>query len=86
MDKLVTANRFLPGHRLRIIITPQFYPLFSINPQTGRLEFDSDSVRAGNIRIAHSATEVSRIILPVVSRDPHPERSEGPTSLVPGLP
>ncbi|HEY9015449.1 MAG TPA: CocE/NonD family hydrolase, partial [Gemmatimonadales bacterium] len=62
MDRLVTANRFLAGHRLRLVITPQFYPLFSVNPQTGAQEFESDSVRAGEIRIHHSG---SRIILPV---------------------
>jgi uncharacterized protein len=67
MDRLITANRFLAGHRLRVIITPQFYPLFSVNPQTGAQEFESDSVRAGEIRIGHSAGAVSRIILPVVS-------------------
>jgi len=61
MDRLVTANRFAPGHRLRVVITPQFYPLFSVNPQTGAQEFESDSVRAGEIRIGQS-----RIVLPVV--------------------
>jgi len=66
MDELVTANRFLPGHRLRLVITPQFYPLFSVNPQTGAQEFESESVRAGEIRIGHSADRVSRIVLPVV--------------------
>jgi len=66
MNRLVTANRFLPGHRLRVVITPQFYPLFSVNPQTGAQEFESDSVRAGEIHIAHSPGQVSRIILPVV--------------------
>ena len=55
MDRLVTANRFLPGHRLRVVITPQFYPLFSVNPQTGSQEFESDSVRTGEIRI-HSGS------------------------------
>jgi putative CocE/NonD family hydrolase len=62
MDRLVTANRFLPGHRLRVVITPQFYPLFSVNPQTGVQEFESDSVRAGEIRIEAG----SKIILPVI--------------------
>ncbi len=66
MDRMVTANRFLPGHRLRLVITPQFYPLFSVNPQTGAQEFESDSVRAGEIRIGHSADRASRIVLPVV--------------------
>jgi len=67
MDRLVAANRFAPGRRLRVVITPQFYPLFSVNPQTGAQEFESDSVRAGEIRIGHSAERVSRIVLPVVS-------------------
>ncbi|HZA91212.1 MAG TPA: CocE/NonD family hydrolase, partial [Gemmatimonadales bacterium] len=62
MDRLITANRFLAGHRLRVIITPQFYPLFSVNPQTGVQEFESDSVRAGEIRIGRG----SWIALPVV--------------------
>ena len=62
MDRLVTANRFLPGHRLRVVVTPQFYPLFSVNPQTGSQEFESDSVRAGEIRVGYS----SLIVLPVV--------------------
>jgi putative CocE/NonD family hydrolase len=62
MDRLITANRFLAGHRLRVVITPQFYPLFSVNPQTGAQEFDSDRVRAGEIRIGRG----SWIALPVV--------------------
>jgi putative CocE/NonD family hydrolase len=66
MDKLITANRFLPGHRLRLVVTPSFYPLFSVNPQTGAQEFESDSARAGEIRIGHSAGRVSRIVLPAV--------------------
>ena len=66
MDQLVTANRFLAGHRLRVVITPAFAPLFSVNPQTGAQEFESDSVRAGDIRIGHAAGRVSRIVLPVV--------------------
>ena len=61
MNRLITANRFLEGHRLRMVITPQFYPLFSVNPQTGAQEFESDTVRGGEIRIGPS-----RIVLPVV--------------------
>jgi predicted acyl esterase len=62
MDRLITANRFMAGHRLRVVITPQFYPLFSVNPQTGAQEFESDSVRAGEIKIGRG----SLIVLPVV--------------------
>ena len=62
MDGMVTANRFLKGHRLRLIITPQFYPLFSVNPQTGAQELESESVQPGDIRIRAG----SRVILPMV--------------------
>ena len=64
MDRMVTANRFLAGHRLRVVITPAFVPLFSVNPQTGAQELESDSVRAGEIRIGRS-----RIVLPRVPVD-----------------
>jgi putative CocE/NonD family hydrolase len=66
MDRLVTANLFAKGHRLRVVITPSFVPLFSINPQTGAQEFESDSVRAGEIRLGHGADQTSLIVLPVV--------------------
>jgi uncharacterized protein len=65
MNRLVTANRFLPGHRLRVVVTPQFYPLFSVNPQTGAQEFDSDSVRSGEIRICSG----SYLVVPVTTDD-----------------
>jgi putative CocE/NonD family hydrolase len=64
MDRLITANQFLPGHRLRLVVTPQFYPLFSVNPQTGAQELESDSIRAGEIRIGPG----SRIVLPLIQQ------------------
>ena len=57
----ITANHFLPGHRLRVALSGAFSPLFSVNPQTGLQEFESDSVRAGDIRINHAG---SMLILP----------------------
>jgi putative CocE/NonD family hydrolase len=36
MDRMVTANRFLPGHRLRVVITPAFAPEFSVNRRRER--------------------------------------------------
>jgi hypothetical protein len=62
----ITANRFLPGHRLRIVLSGAFFPLFSVNPQTGEQEFGSDRTRAGDIRIHHSTEHVSWIVLPEV--------------------
>jgi putative CocE/NonD family hydrolase len=60
----LTANRFLAGHRLRVALSGAFYPLFSVNPQTGAQEFESDGTRAGDIRVHHSAGRASMVILP----------------------
>jgi len=66
LDRLLTANRFLRGHRLRIIVSTAFYPLFSVNPQTGAQEFESAETRSGEIRIHHSGAHISRLILPSI--------------------
>ena len=65
-DHLVTANTFLPGHRLRLILSGAFAPYFSRNLQTGELEFTSARSRAGTITLHHGASFSSRLILPVV--------------------
>lgn len=67
LDRLFTANRFLPGHRLRVVLSTAFFPFFSINPQTGAQEFETGDTRAGEIRIHHSPTHVSRLVLPSVA-------------------
>jgi hypothetical protein len=41
--------------------------VLSVNPQTGAQEFESDSVRVGEIRIGHATGLVSQVVLPVVS-------------------
>jgi putative CocE/NonD family hydrolase len=53
LDRLFTANRFLPGHRLRIVVSTAFTPWFSVNPQTGELELFSSGARAGDVVIQH---------------------------------
>lgn len=70
LDRLLTANRFLPGHRLRIVLSTAFFPFFSVNPQTGAQEFETQDTRAGVIRIHHSPSGGSRLILPTVSLAP----------------
>jgi putative CocE/NonD family hydrolase len=69
LDRLLTANRFLPGHRLRIVLSTAFFPLFSVNPQTGKQEFESAETRAGEVRIHHSPTQLSRLMLPTMRID-----------------
>jgi putative CocE/NonD family hydrolase len=67
LTRMVTANRFLAGHRIRITLSTAFAPLFSRNLQTGALEFDSSRTRTGTISVRHPT---SRIILPVVPLEP----------------
>lgn len=66
LDRLVTGNQFLPGHRIRLMVASAFAPLFSRNLQTGALEFDSSSSRAGDITVHHAPGALSRLILPVL--------------------
>jgi putative CocE/NonD family hydrolase len=66
----VTANRFLEGHRLRVVLSAAFFPLFSVNPQTGEQEFESVETRAGKIRIHHAPGQRSWIVLPEVPAGP----------------
>jgi putative CocE/NonD family hydrolase len=66
----VTANRFLEGHRLRVVLSAAFFPLFSVNPQTGAQEFESVETRAGKIRIHHAPGQRSWIVLPEVPAGP----------------
>jgi hypothetical protein len=65
LDRTITANQFLPGHRIRIVVSAGFAPYFSTNPQTGNQEFETRAVRTGTITIHHSARLPSRLILPL---------------------
>jgi putative CocE/NonD family hydrolase len=66
LDRLVTANHFRPGHRIRLMVASAFAPLFSRNLQTGALEFDSTRTQAGEITVHQAPGAVSRLILPTV--------------------
>lgn len=66
LDRTLTANRFLPGHRVRVVVSSSFAPYFSVNPQTGDQEFETRATRAGTITIHHSLRQPSRLILPLL--------------------
>jgi putative CocE/NonD family hydrolase len=66
LDRTITANHFQAGHRLRIVISSSFVPYFSVNPQTGKQEFESSGTRSGTITIHHSAALPSLLILPLL--------------------
>jgi len=66
LGDLLTANRFLRGHRLRVHIMGAFMPHFSLNPQTGESERTSAALARARITIRHDAAHESRLILPVM--------------------
>ena len=75
LDRLLTSNVFLRGHRIRVQVSGAFFPHFSRNLQTGKSEMTSSGMRTGHIRIYDDAGHASRILLPVI-----PAAAAGPSS------
>jgi putative CocE/NonD family hydrolase len=63
---LYTGNRFLKGHRLRVVLTPEFSPHFSRNLHSGERETTSADMRKARITIHHGSDHPSRLVLPVL--------------------
>jgi len=68
LDRMLTSNTFLKGHRIRVQVSGAFYPHFSRNLQTGESEITSKESRAGRIVLHHDAEHASRIILPIIDK------------------
>jgi putative CocE/NonD family hydrolase len=68
LDRMVTSNTFLAGHRLRVQISGAFFPHFSRNLQTGESEITASATRIAQVRIFHDAEHSSRIVLPIIPR------------------
>ncbi len=65
-ERLLSGNRFLRGHRLRVVLSPSFAPHFSRNLQTGESEVRSRHLRPARITVHFDPERPSRIVLPVV--------------------
>jgi putative CocE/NonD family hydrolase len=68
LDRLLTSNNFLAGHRIRIQLSGAFFPHFSRNLQTGSSEVNTSRTLPCTVKIFHSKKSPSRIILPVIPR------------------
>ena len=68
LQRMLTSNCFLKGHKIRVQISGAFSPHFSRNLQTGESEISSSASEAGHIRIYHDEAHASRVVLPVVPR------------------
>ena len=60
-----TANRFLPGHRIRLEITSSDFPAHDRNHNTGANDFFDAELQSAEITIHHGRERPSRLILPV---------------------
>ncbi len=64
---LMTGNRFLKGHRVRVALMASFAPNMSWNLHTGALEADSAATATARITVHAGGDHPSRIVLPVVA-------------------
>lgn len=67
LELQATANRFLPGHRIRLEVASSNFPRFERNLNTGGDNITETDWRVANNRVHHSAEHPSRLILPVLS-------------------
>ncbi|HEX9164552.1 MAG TPA: CocE/NonD family hydrolase [Gemmatimonadales bacterium] len=66
LPSLLTANRFLAGHRIRVALMASFAPHMSRNLHTGALEFDQAESRTARITVHVGGRHASRLVLPVL--------------------
>ena len=61
-----TANRFLPGHRIRLDISSSNFPRFDVNPNTGEPDGAATRRRVAQNSVFVDAARPSRVILPIL--------------------
>ena len=61
-----TSNRFVAGHRLRVLVSSSSFPRFDVNPNTGEPIGRHTHMRVATNTIHHSAQYPSSVALPLV--------------------
>lgn len=67
LERLITSNVFLQGHRIRLQISATFSPNFSRNLQSGNSEANSAEMKKASIKVLHDASHPSQVVLPIVT-------------------
>ncbi|MFO0981582.1 MAG: CocE/NonD family hydrolase [Planctomycetota bacterium] len=67
LDLIGTANVFLAGHRVQVLITSSHFPQFDRNPNTGEAFGRSAITRVAQQTICHGPDRPSHLLLPVVA-------------------
>jgi putative CocE/NonD family hydrolase len=68
LDNLITSNVFQKRHRIRVQISGSFFPNFSRNLQTGKLETTSAETSKATISVYADRKRPSHVVLPIVPR------------------
>ncbi|HUA47018.1 MAG TPA: CocE/NonD family hydrolase [Solirubrobacteraceae bacterium] len=61
-----TAQRFLPGHRIRLDVASSAHPKFAVNLGTGADESTATNATVAHNRLYHDATRPSRLLVTVL--------------------
>jgi len=78
VDLWATANRFLPGHRIRLEIATTNFPQYGRNSHTGG-DISNEPARThrrATISVLHESAYQSRLVLPVLPADATRTRSD----------
>ena len=68
IDLWVTANVFLPGHKIRVEVSSSNFPRFDRNPNSGKTFGSDTELLKATQTIYHDAEHASYIELPVIPR------------------
>lgn len=68
LREMMTGNRFLKGHRVRVAVMAAFAPNMSWNLHTGRDEFTSSETAIAHVTVHAGGREASRLVVPVAGR------------------
>lgn len=68
LREMMTGNRFLKGHRLRVAVMAAFAPNMSWNLHTGKDEFTSSETAVARVTVHAGGRHASRLTVPVAGR------------------
>jgi putative CocE/NonD family hydrolase len=68
VDLWATAVVFLPGHRIRVLVSSSDFPRYERNPNTGQVPSEATVFERVHQRVFHQGARASHVVLPVVPR------------------
>jgi hypothetical protein len=66
VDLWATAIVFLPGHRIRVLVSSSDFPRYERNPNTGQDPWEATVFDPVQQRVYHDAARASHVMLPVL--------------------